>query len=241
MRKIIELKNITKIYRSGEEYIYALKDINLEAKEGEFICFMGPSGSGKTTLLNIIGLMDKPTSGEYFLEGKKVDYEDENLMAELRNKYFGFIFQQFYLIPNLNVFENIELPLILANVEKKKRKEIVNRLVKMVGLEKRINHYPYQLSGGQQQRVAIARALANNPKVILADEPTGNLDLKSAKIVMEILTKLNEELNKTIILVTHDPNIAKYAQKIFLISYGKIVMESDNINEIIRQLEELNR
>ncbi len=215
---VLECKNVWKIYGSGENKVIALRDINLSVEEGEFLIIMGPSGSGKSTLLHIIGCLDTPTKGEVYIEGKEVSKMD---LVKVRRKYIGFVFQQFNLIPNLNVYENVELPLIFSGVPKEKREKKVIEILERLGLSNRIYHYPNQLSGGQKQRVAIARALINNPKYILADEPTGNLDSKTGKEVMELFKELNEE-GRTIILVTHDPNVAKYGSRIVYIKDGKL-------------------
>ena len=215
---VLECKNVWKIYGSGENKVMALRDINLSVEEGEFLIIMGPSGSGKSTLLHIIGCLDTPTKGKVYIEGKEVSKMD---LVKVRRKYIGFVFQQFNLIPNLNVYENVELPLIFSGVPKEKREKKVIEILERLGLSNRIYHYPNQLSGGQKQRVAIARALINNPKYILADEPTGNLDSKTGKEVMELFKELNEE-GRTIILVTHDPNVAKYGSRIVYIKDGKL-------------------
>jgi putative ABC transport system ATP-binding protein len=215
---VLECKNVWKIYGSGENKVIALRDINLSVEEGEFLIIMGPSGSGKSTLLHIIGCLDTPTKGKVYIEGKEVSKMD---LVKVRRKYIGFVFQQFNLIPNLNVYENVELPLIFSGVPKEKREKKVIEILERLGLSNRIYHYPNQLSGGQKQRVAIARALINNPKYILADEPTGNLDSKTGKEVMELFKELNEE-GRTIILVTHDPNVAKYGSRIVYIKDGKL-------------------
>ncbi|WP_456372590.1 ABC transporter ATP-binding protein [Methanocaldococcus sp.] len=219
---LIEGRNIWKIYGSGEAKTYALRGIDISINEGEFVAIMGPSGCGKSTLLNILGLLDVPTKGEVYIKGKKTTLMNENERAIFRRKISGFIFQQFHLIKTLTALENVELPMILDEKDKKYRRKRAKKLLEMVGLAERIYHYPNQLSGGQQQRVAIARALANNPKIIFADEPTGNLDSKSGKIVMDLLKELNEK-GITIIMVTHDENLSKYASRIIKMKDGKIV------------------
>ncbi|CAB3289691.1 ABC transporter related protein [Methanocaldococcus lauensis] len=219
---LIEGRNIWKIYGSGEAKTYALRGIDISINEGEFVAIMGPSGCGKSTLLNILGLLDVPTRGEVYIKGKKTTLMNENERAIFRRKISGFIFQQFHLIKTLTALENVELPMILDEKDKKYRRKRAKKLLEMVGLAERIYHYPNQLSGGQQQRVAIARALANNPKIIFADEPTGNLDSKSGKIVMDLLKELNEK-GITIIMVTHDKDLAKYASRIIKMKDGKIV------------------
>ncbi len=219
---LIEGRNIWKIYGSGEAKTYALRGIDISINEGEFVAIMGPSGCGKSTLLNILGLLDVPTRGVVYIKGKKTTLMNENERAIFRRRISGFIFQQFHLIKTLTALENVELPMILDEKDKKYRRKRAKKLLEMVGLAERIYHYPNQLSGGQQQRVAIARALANNPKIIFADEPTGNLDSKSGKIVMDLLKELNEK-GITIIMVTHDKDLAKYASRIIKMKDGKIV------------------
>ncbi len=231
----IVLRNVWKKYISGNQEFWALKNINLKVKEGEFVCIMGPSGSGKTTLLNLIGALDKPTKGEVIVKGKNVNELSERELADLRNKEIGFIFQQHYLIPVLTALENVELPSIIAG---KPNKERAKFLLKLVGLEGFENYFPSQLSGGQNQRVAIARALMNNPSIILADEPTASLDVKSAKTVMDLLERIHKEEGKTIVLVTHDPVIAKRAERIVVIKAGQIIAENVSVDEALKLLEE---
>ena len=222
---IIDLQNIRKIYKLGMVEVEVLKGIDLQIKEGEHISIMGPSGSGKTTLLNIIGCLDKPTSGKYLLKNEKVSEFDDDKLSEIRSKYIGFIFQQFNLIPQLNVIENISLPLYYQGADEKEMREKAIHLAELVGLADRIYHRPSELSGGQQQRVAIARALANDPLIILADEPTGNLDTKTGREIMNLLCKLNEQ-GKTLLVITHDINIANYSKKIIKLLDGRIVNEN---------------
>ncbi len=219
---MIKAKNVWKIYGRGEAKTIALKNVNVEIKEGEFVMIMGPSGCGKSTLLNILGLLDIPTKGEVYYKGRKTSSMSENERAVFRRKISGFIFQQFHLIKTLTALENVELPMMLDEKDKIYRKKRAKKLLEMVGLGDRLNHYPHQLSGGQQQRVAIARALANNPKIIFADEPTGNLDSKSGLIVMNILKELNEK-GITIVMVTHDQELTKYASKIIKLKDGEVV------------------
>jgi len=218
---IISLKNIKKIYTLGERKIEVLKGINLDVEKGEFLAIMGVSGSGKSTLLNIIGLMDMPTSGEYYLMGKLVNQLEDEKLSQLRNAYIGFVFQQFYLIEYLNALENVLLPLLYSNKSFPKPKQRAKILLDKVGLSGRYSSKPSQLSGGEQQRVAIARALINDPEIILADEPTGQLDYQTANSIMDIFEQLNKE-GKTIILVTHDPEMAARAKRIVKIKDGKI-------------------
>jgi len=219
---LIEAKNVWKIYGKGEAKTIALKNINLKIEEGEFVMIMGPSGCGKSTLLNILALLDTPTKGEVYYKGRRTSSMSENERAIFRRKISGFIFQQFHLIKTLTALENVELPMMLDERDKSYRRKRAKKLLEMVGLGDRLNHYPHQLSGGQQQRVAIARALANNPKIIFADEPTGNLDSKSGMAVMSILKGLNEK-GITIIMVTHEQELTKYASKIIKLRDGEIV------------------
>jgi putative ABC transport system ATP-binding protein len=225
---MIKLKNVTKIYRMGDEIIYALKDINLKIKEGEFVSIMGPSGSGKSTLLNIIGCLDKPTKGEVYIGNIRTNDLDDDELTKIRRDKIGFVFQQFNLIPILTALENVELPLIFkyrGDMSEEERKRRALECLKMAELDERFaNHKPNQLSGGQQQKVAIARALANNPPIILADEPTGALDSKTGEKIMKLLKKLNEN-GKTIIVVTHDINVAKFGDRIIYLKDGEIEKE----------------
>lgn len=225
MKKLIELKNITKSYRNGDQELQVLKNISLEVEEGEFVAIMGPSGSGKSTLMNMIGMLDTPTSGEYYLEGEEVAGLGKKKLASVRNKQIGFVFQQFFLLSKLNALQNVELPLIYAGVAPSKRKKLAEQFLEKVELGDRMHHLPSELSGGQKQRVAIARALVNNPSIILADEPTGALDTKTGDQIMEFLTELNVE-GKTIIMVTHEPEIAAYAKRQIVIRDGVISSDS---------------
>ncbi|AZQ41932.1 ABC transporter ATP-binding protein [Streptococcus periodonticum] len=225
MKKLIDLKNVSKSYRNGDQELQVLKDVHLEVEEGEFVAIMGPSGSGKSTLMNIIGMLDRPTSGEYYLEGEEVAKLSEKKLAKVRNQQIGFVFQQFFLLSKLNALQNVELPLIYAGVSQSKRKALAEQYLKKVELETRIHHLPSELSGGQKQRVAIARALVNHPSIILADEPTGALDTKTGEQIMELLTELNRE-GKTIIMVTHEPEIAAFAKRQIVIRDGVISSDS---------------
>lgn len=225
MTKLIELKGINKTYKNGDQELRVLKDIDLEVEKGEFVAIMGPSGSGKSTLMNVIGLLDRPTSGEYFLEGQEVGNLSEKKLARVRNEQIGFVFQQFFLLSKLNAFQNVELPLIYAGVHPAKRKEIAEQYLEKVELGSRMHHLPSELSGGQKQRVAIARALVNQPAIVLADEPTGALDTKTGEQIMDLLTKLNQE-GKTIIMVTHEPEIAAFANRRIVIRDGVISSDS---------------
>lgn len=216
---MITLNGVEKVYQLGETEVKALRGSDVEINEGEFVAIMGPSGSGKSTLMNMIGALDKPTTGEVNIGGEEIADMSENELAMLRSKRVGFVFQEFNLINSMNAWQNVALPMVFRNVPKKKRKERSEKLLSDVGLGDRTTHRPSELSGGQRQRVSIARALANDPEIILADEPTGNLDTDTGESVMELLTDLNEE-GKTIIMVTHDPNDAEYAERIVEIIDG---------------------
>jgi len=221
---MIKLENIAKIYKNSEIETIALKGINLEIKNGEFVAIMGPSGSGKSTLMHIIGCLDRPTSGKYFLEDKDVSNLNDDELAEIRKKKVGFVFQAYNLLPRLRVIEQVELPLIYTGVKSRERKEKAIKALNAAAFpEKFWYYYPNQLSGGMQQRVAIARALVNDPLIILADEPTGNLDSKTGEIVLDTFQKLNFEYGKTIVIVTHEEYIAKHAERIILIKDGEII------------------
>ncbi len=222
MDAMIKLEALSKSFRTEEVETIALNKVDMEVKEGEFVAIMGPSGCGKSTLLNIIGLLDNPTSGRYFLMGKEVGQLKERDRTKVRRGNIGFVFQSFNLIDELNVFENVELPLTYLNVKASERKERVNEILKRVGLSHRIKHFPQQLSGGQQQRVAIARAVVSNPHLILADEPTGNLDSKNGAEVMQLLTDLNAE-GTTIVMVTHSKHDAGMVHRIVNLFDGSIV------------------
>lgn len=211
-KPLVEVKNLNRVFRRDNQEITALNEINLDIPEGDFLALMGPSGSGKTTLLNILAGLDRPSSGVVRIGDIEVQRLREGELAEWRNHHIGFVFQMFNLIPVLTAFENVELPLLLTNLSKRERREHVMIPLKLMGLSDRLNHYPRQLSGGQQQRVAIARAIVTDPTIILADEPTGNLDAQAATDVLHLLQQLNEQLNKTIIMVTHDPRAAQHAK-----------------------------
>ena len=221
---MIKLEEVTKVYRMGMEEVRALDGVTLWVDEGEMLVIMGPSGSGKSTLLHIMGCLDRPTEGKVFIDGEDISRLNDAQLARLRNSTIGFVFQQFNLLPRMTAFGNIELPLIYAGIPRKERIRRVKTLLKRFELEDRARHRPGQLSGGQQQRVAIARALANEPKIILADEPTGNLDTASGKTVIENLVKLNKE-GITVIVVTHDPEVASIGHRIVYLRDGKIVGE----------------
>lgn len=218
---MIKISKLNKLYKTGSIEVAALKDVSFEVDEGEFVAIIGPSGSGKSTLMNMIGCLDVPTSGDYILDGINVSSLSDNQLADIRNSKIGFIFQGFNLLPKLNALENVELPLIYRGAPAKERVERSKEALKMVGLEDRIHHRPSQLSGGQQQRVAIARALAGNPPMLLADEPTGNLDSKSGKEVLDTLIELNNK-GTTIVLITHDMSVASKAKRVIKIMDGQI-------------------
>ncbi|MEK6858795.1 MAG: ABC transporter ATP-binding protein [Nanoarchaeota archaeon] len=222
METIIELEHVAKYYEMGESLVKALDDVSIHIVKGDFVAIMGPSGSGKSTAMNLVGSLDTPTKGTIRLDGKDIAHFNESEVAQLRGKRIGFIFQSFNLIPNLTAKENIMLPLLFQDTSRERREARATELLNMIGLGDRMDHYPNQLSGGQQQRVAIARALANNPEVILADEPTGNLDTKTGEQVMDFLKALNEK-GTTIIMVTHDPEKAlNHARTIYWMKDGKI-------------------
>jgi len=220
---ILELKNITKKYTTGTNHFTALDNVSLKIHEGEFVSITGPSGSGKSTLMHIVGLLDNPTSGEVLLNGRDISKLKEHQLAQIRNITLGFVFQQFNLLAKTSSLENVLLPLLYSDVPKRDRQKIGLDLLAKVGLQDKTNNTPAQLSGGQQQRVAIARALVNNPKIILADEPTGNLDSKSGEDVMKFFHQLNEKEGRTIVFVTHDMDLAKEANRTIIIKDGKIL------------------
>ena len=221
---MIKTENLQKVFRTDEVETWALNNITLEIKEGEFAAIMGPSGCGKSTMLNIVGLLDNPTGGKYFLNGTDVSNYSESQRTSLRKGVIGFVFQSFNLIDELNVFENIELPLLYMGVSASERKKKVEAAMNRMQISHRVKHFPQQLSGGQQQRVAIARAVVANPKLILADEPTGNLDSRNGKEVMDLLTELNNE-GTTIVMVTHSQHDAGYAERIINLFDGQLVSE----------------
>jgi putative ABC transport system ATP-binding protein len=228
MKPLIEIKNIHKVYHTGHHQVRALNGLNLQIKQGEFVAIIGQSGSGKSTLMNMLGCLDTPTSGEYFLDGKDVSNMTENELADVRNQTIGFIFQSFNLIPSLDALSNVALPLIYRGVSESKRLNLASRALGLVGLQERANHKPAEMSGGQQQRVAVARAIATRPPIILADEPTGNLDSGSTKEVMRILKSLSK-MGRTVIIITHDLEIAKQAKRVIRIRDGQI--ERDEFND----------
>lgn len=234
MTKIIETHEISKIYKMGNQTVEALKSISIEINKGEYVAFMGPSGSGKSTLMNIIGCLDTPTSGTYILNNHNVSDLTENELAEIRNKEIGFVFQTFNLLPRASSLENVALPLIYAGYGKYEREDMAMEALNNVGLADRAHHKPNELSGGQRQRVAIARALVNNPSIILADEPTGNLDSKTSYDIMDLFQQLHDKGN-TIIMVTHEDDIAHYAHRIIRLRDG--LVETDMINENVTRQE----
>lgn len=221
---MITIKNITKIYKIGDVETRALDGISFTVKKGEFLAIMGPSGSGKSTLMHILGALDRPTSGEYILDGENVENLSDDKLAEIRNKKIGFVFQAYNLLPRITALKNVMLPMMYAGIPIKKREETAKKYLKMVGLENRMQHTSNQLSGGQQQRVAIARALVLSPSIILADEPTGNVATQQAKEIMDIFTKLNKE-GHTIVMITHEEDIAEYAERVIYLKDGKIEKE----------------
>lgn len=220
---IIRLENVWKTYKMGEVEVHALRGMNFEVKQGEFVAIMGPSGSGKSSAINMIGCLDIPTKGEIYLDHRNIAHLSESALAQIRGKRIGFIFQQFNLIPTLTALDNVALPMIFQAVSSRKRLRRAKRLLNIVGLGDRIYHRPTELSGGEQQRVAIARALANNPEVVLADEPTGNLDTKTGDMVIKFLCELHKKEGKTIIMVTHDAHVAKFAERIEHLKDGIII------------------
>ena len=226
-KEVIKIQNISKEYRMGDEIVYALRNVSLAICKNEYVAIMGPSGSGKSTMMNILGCLDTPTAGMYVLDGEDVSQLEDNELATIRNKKIGFIFQSFNLLPRATIVKNVELPLIYSGMGKNQRNQIATEVLASVKLEDRLTHKPNELSGGQRQRVAIARALVTNPAIILADEPTGNLDSKTGDEIMLLFSELWKK-NNTIILVTHSEDIAQYAHRIIKIKDGLI--ESDNIN-----------
>lgn len=232
MDYIITLEDVVKVYKMDGVETVALNGVSLKIKEGEFIAIMGPSGSGKSTMMHLMGCLDRPTSGKIYFEGKDVSRLSDDELAEIRNRKIGFVFQSFYLLPRYTALQNVELPLIYQGVSPKERREKAKSLLEKVGLSDRLYHKPTQLSGGQQQRVAIARALVVNPVVLLADEPTGNLDSKSSHEIMDLISVLHKEEKLTIILVTHERDIAEYAEKIIRMQDGKIIDIEEKKKEI---------
>jgi len=240
---LIKLENVWKIYKLGEVELPVLKGINLEIKAGSFVTIMGPSGSGKSTLMYMLGFLDTPSKGKVFMQNHDTSNFSEDKLAEMRGKKIGFIFQQFNLLQNLTALENVMLPMIFSAyggpaagwLSEDKRRERAKNLLESVGLEHRLKHKPTEMSGGEQQRIAIARSLVNDPEILIADEPTGNLDSSTGKMVMEILTKLHKEQKKTIVVVTHDPTIAHYSQNIIHIQDGQIAANHFKESDVLWQ------
>lgn len=229
MSHLLTLKDISKIYKTGNNEVFALNSINLSIDDGEFVAIIGQSGSGKSTLMNILGCLDAPTKGEYNIDGNEVSKLSDNQLSTIRNQQIGFIFQGFNLIPSLSAIENVELPLIYRGIHRIERRQLAQNSLCKVGLSERLTHKPSEMSGGQQQRVAIARAIAGEPSIILADEPTGNLDSKSGQVVIDILKGLNKE-GKTVILITHDNGIARNANRVIKIQDGRILSDNKRSN-----------
>jgi putative ABC transport system ATP-binding protein len=225
---MLEIKKITRVYKMGEVLVNALRGVSFHIDKGQFVAIMGPSGSGKSTLMHIIGCLDHPSEGSFIMDGEDISKVNDNKLAEIRNKKIGFVFQQFNLLNRVNILNNVEVPLIYAGVNSKKRKNLAKQVLENVGLSNRLKHRPNEISGGEKQRAAIARALVNNPLIILADEPTGNLDSKNGEEIMKIFNKLHQE-GHTIIIVTHELEVAKYAQRIIHLHDGLI--ENDEVIE----------
>jgi putative ABC transport system ATP-binding protein len=228
MEPLIQIKDLVKVYKLGEVEVHALRGVSLSVERGEFVAIMGASGSGKSTFMNILGFLDLPTSGQYLLEGINGEHLSRDELAEIRNRKIGFVFQGFNLLSRTSAFENVELPLVYSKAPAARRKETARKALSEVGLEGRGHHHPSQLSGGEQQRVAIARALVNEPSILLADEPTGNLDSKTSEEIMAIFQRLNSELGITIIMITHEPDIASYAKRDILFRDGRVVDDHKN-------------
>ena len=229
MESSIQVKDLVKVYSLGEVEVQALRSVSLLVERGEFVAIMGASGSGKSTFMNIIGFLDRPTSGQYLLEGINGEHLSRDELAEIRNRKIGFVFQGFNLLSRTSALENVELPLTYAGTQTSKRKEMAQKALSEVGLRGREHHHPSQLSGGEQQRVAIARALVNQPSILLADEPTGNLDSKTSEEIMGIFQRLNREMGITIIMITHESDIASFAKRDILFRDGKIVDDHKNL------------
>lgn len=230
---LIKANNLTREYKKGGETIRPLNGLNLEVQRGDFLALMGPSGSGKTTLLNLIAGIDSPTQGELIIDGINIATLSRNKLAAWRSEHVGYIFQLYNLVPVLTAFENVELPLMLHKLSRRERRKRVDDALEQVGIADRAGHYPRQMSGGQEQRVAIARALVTNPTIVVGDEPTGDLDKKSAKAIMELLQRINREQGRTIIMVTHDPKTTEYAGRTLHLESGSLVTEADATDELV--------
>ena len=233
MDPLIQVHDLVKVYSLGEVEVQALRGVSLSIHHGEFVAIMGASGSGKSTFMNILGFLDQPTSGQYLLEGINGENLSRDELAEIRNRKIGFVFQGFNLLSRTRAIENVELPLIYAGTSASKRKEMAEKALSAVGLMGREHHHPNQLSGGEQQRVAIARALVNEPAILLADEPTGNLDTKTSEEIMKIFQRLNREMGITIIMITHEPDIASFGKRIILFRDGKVVDDRMNLSATV--------
>ena len=223
---VVDAKDLKKVYVMGDVEVHALRGLSIQIERGEVLSIMGPSGSGKSTLMNTLGCLDRPTSGEYYLDGEPVAEMNDDQLADVRNRKVGFVFQSFNLLPRATALSNVELPLRYSSISGKERRERAKAALETVGLGDRIYHRPSELSGGQQQRVAIARALINNPAIVMADEPTGNLDTKSGDEIMDVLLKLNQEMGTTLIIVTHDPEVAEQTKRIVTIRDGVVVEDT---------------
>lgn len=234
--KVIEVKNVVKIFRMGNEKIYAVDDVSFDIYKGEFCCLLGTSGSGKSTLLNLMAGIEKITSGEIIIKGKKIHKMNENGLARFRQRYLGFVFQSYNLMNSMTALENVEFPLIFKRILPKRRKVLAKDTLHKVGLKNRMNHKPNEMSGGQQQRVGIARAFVSKPEIVFADEPTGNLDTKTAMEVMNLIKSISKENQQTIVMVTHDRRLAEYADKVIHILDGKI--QSIDIHESVQEIED---
>jgi len=223
--KTLDARNLVKIFRMGETVVKALDNVSMSIEKGEFVAITGQSGSGKSTFMNLLGCLDRPTSGEYLIDGENVAEMNRDELAAIRNKKIGFVFQKFHLLPDLSALDNVALPALYAGTKESDARRIAREKLEVVELSDRIHHFPYQLSGGQQQRVAIARALINNPSILLADEPTGNLDTETGQAIITLFKRLNEEKKVTIVMVTHEPEIAQHAKRAITLRDGKILSD----------------